>query len=567
MQPSTYIRQMLSGKIIAVPAYQRAYSWETPTNMSSRKTHTDVFLSDLEEYRKSMADSPYYVGHFMFEEKGDSLFNVIDGQQRLTTIVIFLSALFGRLQTLRKLSESENECYEDMVKRNSSYRFRTVDYDDQFFKDYVIDKVQINNNALETESAKRIAHAYDSFVKRLADKDEPYLSKMLEIIGKASCTTHIVKKESEAIQMFIFQNNRGKKPSDLEVIKAQFMYNVHLHGGEGKVALLDEVKNRFEKIYKSISSIESKIDEDDVLIYTLRVYFNSLWESNAQEKINKELSTGNAITFIKEFTHALAISFDNLNTFIRKDEPNNHAIHSLATLGEISIAYPFIIKAYKFGLDINKIGELCISLESLILRHRLIGTRADITSRINDEFKGFTHKNPSIQPIINRIDMLKNATDWWWAHWNNAELEKAIQGGLNHSVAKFLLWKYENYLEKILHKSGYNPIRFNDIECPELEHIAPSTEPKLTPHGYDKYDDVFVKQYLDCLGNYLLASKSHNCSVGNIPFPEKLKSYTVLEQHKEIQGLVLKHGTNGTWDRGVIQVRKAKIVDFIMKNF
>ena len=47
----------------------------------------------------------------------------------------------------------------------------------------------------------------------------------------ASCTTHIVKNEAEAIQMFIFQNNRGKTPSNLEIIKAQFLYNVHLYGG------------------------------------------------------------------------------------------------------------------------------------------------------------------------------------------------------------------------------------------------------------------------------------------------------------------------------------------------
>jgi hypothetical protein len=71
--------------------------------------------------------------------------------------------------------------------------------------------------------------------------------KMLETVQSASCTTHPVTDESEAIQMFIFQNNRGKKPSNLEIIKAQFMFNVHLYGGEEKESLIDEIKSRFEK--------------------------------------------------------------------------------------------------------------------------------------------------------------------------------------------------------------------------------------------------------------------------------------------------------------------------------
>ena len=68
--------------------------------------------------------------------------------------------------------------------------------------------------------------------------------------------------------MFIFQNNRGKKPSNLEIVKAQFMFHIHLYGQRDTEELINEVKTRFEKIYKSISRIENRINEDDVLIYT-----------------------------------------------------------------------------------------------------------------------------------------------------------------------------------------------------------------------------------------------------------------------------------------------------------
>lgn len=565
MEASTAVNKMLAGNKIFIPAYQRSYSWDTEFDKSKTPKHVNVFLTDLEDYNKSSASTLYYFGHFLFEEKCESNFGVIDGQQRLTTIVIFLSALFSKLKSIRSLTENEEVLFENMIKRKSNYIFSTVDYDNQLFKDYVVDQIKKNKNGLETESARRIVNAFDFFTKALTNKDEVYLSKMLKTVSEASCSTHPVKNESEAIQMFIFQNNRGKKPSNLEIIKAQFMFYVHLYGGDEKDSLIEEIKNRFEKIYKSISSIEYKIDEDDVLVYTLRVHFNSLWESSAIEKINKLLSENNPIPFIKSFTNSLAVSFEHLTTFFGKDERENIEIHSLITLGGFSIAIPFVIKAYSFGLQTNEICKICSSMESLILRHKLIGTRAEITSRINDVYQEFKVEQPDLKPIIGRIVWMKTTTDWWWAYWNTNEFEKSIQGGMHHATAKFLLWKYENYLEN-LGKSGYSLTRFDNIESPELEHIAPQTPTNGEPiaAGYCEYDEEFRNQYIDCLGNYLILSKSHNCSVGNKPFSEKRNSYNHLVQQREIQNM-----TNDTeiWNKEKICLRKDKIVKFILEKF
>lgn len=566
MEASTTVKQMLAGNRIFVPTYQRAYSWDTTIDKDESPKQTNVFLNDLEDYNKSSTKSAYYFGHFLFEERNKTTFGVIDGQQRLTTIVTFLSAVFKRLESIRPLTESEEVGKEDMILRKSVHRFETVDYDKQLFKDYVIDQTKKNKNGLETQSAKRIVNAFDFFTKHLEDKQEPYLLKMLDTIRNATCTTHPVKDESEAIQMFIFQNNRGKKPSNLEIIKAQFMFNVHLYGGEEKDALIEEIKQRFEKIYKSISSIEYRINEDDVLVYTLRVHFNSLWEINAIEKINRLLSEENPIPFIKSFTNSLAISFEHLTTFFSKDENEYLEIHSLVTLGGIGIALPFIIKAYKFGLTISQICQLCSMLESIVLRHRLIGTRAEITSRLNDVYQDFIDDNPEIKPIVDRITWLKNvpSESWWWAYWNNKEFERSIQGAISHSTAKYLLWKYETYLEG-QGKSGYSSTRFDKITSPELEHIAPQTptDGKPVAAGYCDYDEEFRQQYIDCLGNYLLLSKSHNCSVGNKPFLDKRNSYNHSEQQREIQKLTAE---NSVWTKEQIKKRKDKIITFLMSN-
>ena len=554
MEASTTIKLMLEGNSIFVPDYQRAYSWDTEFDDSKPPKQVNTFLSDLEDYNRSSTEPKYYFGHFIFEKKSENKFGVIDGQQRLTTIIICLSALFIRLKAIRQLSESEEKSFEDII------NFETVEYDKQLFKDYVIDRSDKDKNGL-TVSAKRIVNAFDFFSEKLADKDEAYLVRLLETVQGSSCTTHPVTDESEAIQMFIFQNNRGKKPSNLEIIKAQFLFNVHLYGGEKKEFLIKEIKSRFEAIYKSISSIEHKINEDDVLVYTLRVHFNSLWESNAIEKINKLLSEENSIAFIESFIQSLSTSFKHLTTFFGQDK-SEEEIHSLISLGGIAIAIPFIIKAYKFGLQKSQLSQLCSNLESLVIRHRLIGTRADITSRLNDVYQQFKEDNSDIKPIIDRVDSIKKTPDGWWAYWNNQELERALQGGINPTTAKFLLWKYEKHLES-QGKSGYFLRGFDDIKNLELEHIAPQTKNRYPEAGYDTYDEEFINQHINCLGNYLLLSKSHNCSVGNKLFAEKRESYNHLEQQREIQEMTK---DKQIWTRAHIQKRKEKIIGVIMSK-
>lgn len=577
MEVEATIKQMLAGNQIFVPTYQRAYSWDTELESKNLPKQVNDFLTDLENHIQSETGSKYYFGHFLFEEKSKIEFGVIDGQQRLTTIVIFLSALFSRLKQTRDLTEREVVIREDIIKRKSTYRFKTVDYDNQLFKDYVIDRkdyvidqIKRDKDGLETVSANRIVTAFDFFVEQLKDKDETYLRDMLETVQNASCTTHSVKDVSEAIQMFIFQNNRGKRPTHLEIIKAQFMFNVHLYGREEKESLIKEIEKEFETIYKSISSIEHRINENDVLVYTLRVHFNSLWETGAIDRINRLLAEGDPIPFIKSFTRSLATSFKHLATFFGEDERENIEIHSLVTLvtlGGIGTVMPFIIKAYKFGLDKSQFNQLCIGLESMILRIKLIETRADITSRMNDVYQGFTNDNPDIKPIVDRIDWLKSiaSENWGSAYWNNGALERDLQGRIHSSTAKYLLWKYENHLRGF-RKSDGNYMRFDKIEGLkqpyDLEHIAPQTEnPKA---GYDTYDEEFTNEYLDCLGNYLLLSESLNRAIGNMPFKDKCKDYTELEQQKEIKNMT--KANNPTWTRDLIQKRKDKIIKFIMES-
>jgi len=95
MEAVTTIRKMLSGNRIFVPSYQRAYSWDIDADGTAPK-QISTFLSDIRQHIDSCSKMPYYFGHFLFEDKGGDRFAIIDGQQRLTTIVILLYDYFIR---------------------------------------------------------------------------------------------------------------------------------------------------------------------------------------------------------------------------------------------------------------------------------------------------------------------------------------------------------------------------------------------------------------------------------------------------------------------------------------
>ena len=77
-----------SQKNYEIPVYQRAYAWD--------KKNWDMFLEDIVEQLNG--DNNYFYGNILIETiKKDRNYEIIDGQQRLTTLTIFMRALLNVL--------------------------------------------------------------------------------------------------------------------------------------------------------------------------------------------------------------------------------------------------------------------------------------------------------------------------------------------------------------------------------------------------------------------------------------------------------------------------------------
>lgn len=94
--------------IYQVPIYQRNYAWED--------TEINALVKDvLDSYEKDK-NSVYYIGTLVTYKRGDNLFEVIDGQQRLTTIYLILKALED-VTIVNKLTYSARQISKDTIEK------------------------------------------------------------------------------------------------------------------------------------------------------------------------------------------------------------------------------------------------------------------------------------------------------------------------------------------------------------------------------------------------------------------------------------------------------------------
>ena len=107
-KPSTIKGMFETSMSFAIPIYQRAYSWT--------KENWSVFLGDIIE--QSARANVYSYGNLLLETiEEDSKYEIIDGQQRLTTLIIFMRAMINVLRAKGYDEETLKDYERDFIVR------------------------------------------------------------------------------------------------------------------------------------------------------------------------------------------------------------------------------------------------------------------------------------------------------------------------------------------------------------------------------------------------------------------------------------------------------------------
>ncbi|WP_346876829.1 DUF262 domain-containing protein [Clostridium sp. UBA5712] len=228
-----------NNKQLYIPRYQRDYSWG--------KEEIAEFVNDIlseisTNNEKELVSSEYFFGTILlagsFNESGRNI-EVIDGQQRITTMTIFLSALaksffnignekLGNLVWTYIMKEDDNgEDYKILKNDTTNYYF-----------EYLIQMKEICNNAPIDEEQEKIKEAYEYFIDIL--KEDKLIKKLkevnknvkldnieylniLKVIRDQLLNSNIIcistKDKKSANSIFEILNAKGKKLESIDLIK------------------------------------------------------------------------------------------------------------------------------------------------------------------------------------------------------------------------------------------------------------------------------------------------------------------------------------------------------------
>lgn len=275
-----------SGRQFIIPRFQRDYSWE--------KKNCEEFLDDIVKglsYKdEKIETSSYFLGTMLFignfDERNDKEIQVVDGQQRITTITILFSAISDifREKGEEKLSElifSYIMTSDDdgnpvrIIKSESSYPFFSYFIQDR-------EKEQISTPSSEEEVC--IQSTYKLFRYRLEEKNLiAFLLEHCDGFDSSVGYVDILKAIRDQILNCIFISI-----STDDGMQAYRIFEI-LNAKGKKLAAIDLIKNRlFEKLRKTEpadfakckwNELKSILNECDVTSVGIGTFYRHFWNS------------------------------------------------------------------------------------------------------------------------------------------------------------------------------------------------------------------------------------------------------------------------------------------------
>lgn len=565
MERQTTIKKLFfeDGIQFAIPAYQRAYSWE----LDKDRKQIEQFIIDIKDQNPK---KKYFLGHFLFEkdENKQTKFWVIDGQQRLTTVIIFFTCLINEFENrekeLGKLLDNEGaeievwRIKENYIKLGKSYKFETVAYDNPFFESFVYDN---NDKAIkETSSSRRISIAKGAFEDLFKKVDLIDLLNWKKIIDDAVITTFEVSDKLQATQIFAFQNDRGKDLTTLEKLKAFLMHKLYaVSENDTAESQIRNIETVFSDIYKQSERIT--FNEDQVLGFH-NTAFLSGWESplkNVKDELNKISDNSTQEKWIKDFVNNLKETFVSIEIIEKKSEQNCYVADVIILDTQNSL--PLLVKLYHFHKNEPLIIEnLAKSIERILfkLEYKIADYRTNSLHSVAKHYSG------NITKLENELKhYVDNGFQNWWNF--NGNCKNYFNSDFHyHGNIKYVLWKYENHLRQDNRTRPLTPLEFqNKFNAKRLEN----TTDHITPQNpnFTKYTEEFQNKFVNNIGNLVLMVWGDNSEKNNNNPIDKVNLFdSDFYSHKEIRDTLSRLKI---WGEQEITERKDKILNFIIKNW
>lgn len=380
------VHEVFNNRLLRIPSYQRGYSWRNDFVINSLDDLTKV-KGQLKDFWDDLTNTPnnswHYIGLLTLVSTkkqydwlpNHSQFAIVDGQQRITTILILLSVIIEAAEKEKMQLEvrSGDEKFKYLIIEKALTKAYVFGYEkdnpsDKFFRKHILKIDDVEDDSKESVYTENLRNAKQFFVILINDLLQKGLIKLDELYTKITTqlrfNEYILPTELDEYVVFETMNNRGMPLSELEKLKNRLMYlsSKLTFNGSNTPSLVDADTAQLLKAQKL--KLESDINTSWITIY------NSLGANKSQPLSDEEFLRNHWIIYFDKYNRSESEAYSHYlfdEEFTLQNTYNGivgyKTIHNyIKSLQKASIAWNKINHPSFFTEDENDFRDSVLSL-------------------------------------------------------------------------------------------------------------------------------------------------------------------------------------------------------------
>jgi Protein of unknown function DUF262/Protein of unknown function (DUF1524) len=532
--------------VFEIPGFQRPYAW---TVEQSRDLLDDIW--DAAKGTESSDDStPYFLGSIVLIKPQISPpdCQVVDGQQRLTTITLLLSAIRANLSTEegRDITQLIYEKGSQILGTQDRFRLALRPRDLEFFQTYVQREGGFakllalgDQNSDSKQNLRRNALYFDERLKELTPAERVTLAQF--IVTRCFLVVVSTPDLDSAYRIFSILNSRGLPLAPGDILKAEVV-------GAIEDGQRDAYTKKWEDLEESLGR-----DQFSELLSLIRMIYR------------KAKPKG---TVLKEFREHVAQAYKPKKLIDDVIVPIGEVFAELTDAAYVSSERAEIVNEHLKWLNRLEFNDWLPSALAFAVRHRHQPKKMELffrdlerlaysmlirKSSINDRIEKFSRLTKGIENNEN-LDDTKSALQLSQAE--QAATYRVLSGPLYDSLAARARSAVLLRLDALMSGGGAT----YDYNTVTVEHVLPQN-PKADSKWVEWFPDAQKRlEVVHSLGNLALLTRKKNASASNWEFDRKKKAYFAKDGVSPfvLTTQVLEHND---WTPSIVAARQKQLCD------
>lgn len=542
----TNILKFIGGldKVFIIPPFQRNYEW-------SFEQCDELFEDIINSYK---TNTTHYLGNIVYYEGKNngasfSEFILVDGQQRVTTILLLLCAIRDEMKRLNLPDENIAIRYLENDNGGDAFRVRLkqTSYDADSFNSIV--KGIVTNN----DKKNNIIRNYYHFIDLLRKSNLP-LKGIYNTITKLEVVDVNLQIENnlEAVQtVFEKINSTGKRLTPADLIRNCLLLSNSIEEQE----LL--YKNYWVKIERTVANENISRFARDFLVMKIfeDVEQDNIYKKFKNDYINQPENTN--VEILSEMSR-----YSKYFAYFKFENCENYKINKLIRMLNL-LKTDDLMPLYLYLFDelyenrVNELEKILNLLFDFMARYRVCavsGGGGALRTVINQLLRKF---DDGLECNYENIYFeLSNSTSPAGRFPDDNEFKQALKDAVNVNYARAILIKTEEFERCNI------PV---DISKVTMEHLMPQTFSNwwVQYYGGEEKSKDLRNKYLNCIGNLVPMSQGYNSKNSNKPWSVKLKH--LAEVQFVITNEIAKDVRFSEWKEENIKIRNDEVAERVCK--